>query len=297
SEHQPYDPPPADRDTFKDLLVFEERLKQNAERLQRQRIKYEGWRSSHLNITKKTMSSMQKLKHQPMDDFHFLSSFLWNDECLAFLVTIIAASVLLAYKTFIAISPYKLIHYLYVALFLVSITTLILFFATGMYTDQIAYAYKFNITQTQLILYPFTLVKQTEQKRFIPQTNRALRPFNMYLITPSTANSLNRTSGHGRIRSMLRRLWIGPIIKQILRRPRSPSMIFSPINHPQNNLPDHQHIKEENFNSKKSILEAKLSSLLQSTLTSSININSIGTNGKSARRNLDKRIEFLFLTL
>ncbi|KAH9442779.1 hypothetical protein MJO28_010364 [Puccinia striiformis f. sp. tritici] len=186
SEHQPYDPPPADRDTFKDLLVFEERLKQNAERLQRQRIKYE-----------------------------------------AFLVTIIAASVLLAYKTFIAISPYKLIHYLYVALFLVSITTLILFFATGMYTDQIAYAYK-----------------------FIPQTNRALRPFNMYLITPSTANSLNRTSGHGRIRSMLRRLWIGPIIKQILRRPRSPSMIFSPINHPQNNLPDHQHIKEENFNSK-----------------------------------------------
>ncbi|POW02205.1 hypothetical protein PSTT_11900, partial [Puccinia striiformis] len=209
SEHQPYDPPPADRDTFKDLLVFEERLKQNAERLQRQRIKYE-----------------------------------------AFLVTIIAASVLLAYKTFIAISPYKLIHYLYVALFLVSITTLILFFATGMYTDQIAYAYKFNITQTQLILYPFTLVKQTEQKRFIPQTNRALRPFNMYLITPSTANSLNRTSGHGRIRSMLRRLWIGPIIKQILRRPRSPSMIFSPINHPQNNLPDHQHIKEENFNSK-----------------------------------------------
>ncbi|KAI9613837.1 hypothetical protein H4Q26_009687 [Puccinia striiformis f. sp. tritici PST-130] len=186
SEHQPYDPPPADRDTFKDLLVFEERLKQNAERLQRQRIKYE-----------------------------------------AFLVTIIAASVLLAYKTFIAISPYKLIHYLYVALFLVSITTLILFFATGMYTDQIAYAYK-----------------------FIPQTNRALRPFNMYLITPSTANSLNRTSGHGKIRSMLRRLWIGPIIKQILRRPRSPSMIFSPINHPQNNLPDHQHIKEENFNSK-----------------------------------------------
>ncbi|KAH9449255.1 hypothetical protein H4Q26_011347 [Puccinia striiformis f. sp. tritici PST-130] len=186
SEHQQYDPPPADRDTFKDLLVFEERLKQNAERLQRQRIKYE-----------------------------------------AFLVTIIAASILLAYKTFIAISPYKLIHYLYVALFLVSITTLILFFATGMYTDQIAYAYK-----------------------FIPQTNRALRPFNMFLITPSTANSLNRTSGHGRIRSMLRRLWIGPIIKQILRRPRSPSMIFSPINHPQNNLPDHQHIKEENFNSK-----------------------------------------------
>lgn len=34
--------PPPTKETFKDLLVFEERLKQNAERLQRQRRKYEG---------------------------------------------------------------------------------------------------------------------------------------------------------------------------------------------------------------------------------------------------------------
>ncbi|MBW0524613.1 hypothetical protein O181_064328 [Austropuccinia psidii MF-1] len=112
--------PPANRQTFKDILVFEERLKQNSQRLQRQRLKYE-----------------------------------------AFLLTILIVSFILAYKTFISISPYKLIHYLYLALFLVSVTTLILFFVTGMYTDQIAYAYK-----------------------FIPQTNRALRPFNMFLATP-----------------------------------------------------------------------------------------------------------------
>lgn len=105
----------------------------------------------------------------------------------AFLVTIISASLILAYKSFIAISPYKLIHYLYVGLLLVSITTIILFFATGMYTDQIAYAYK-----------------------FIPQTNRALRPFNMFLITPAT---LRETSGNRRkpiVGTMINKLFAAP---------------------------------------------------------------------------------------
>ncbi|KNZ46616.1 uncharacterized protein VP01_711g7 [Puccinia sorghi] len=168
-------PPPATRETFKDLLVFEERLKQNAERLQRQRIKYE-----------------------------------------AFLVTIIAASLLLAYKTFIAISPYKLIHYLYVALFLVSITTLILFFATGMYTDQIAYAYK-----------------------FIPQTNRALRPFNMFLITPSTAtSSMTRSSSVASGCSLVGRLPLVPRPIKQLFRPSPPSSLAapSPLTHKEDNL-------------------------------------------------------------
>lgn len=118
--------PPANKDTFKDLLIFEERLKQNSERLQRQRIKYE-----------------------------------------AFLFSLIIATFLLAYKSFVAVSPYKVFHYSYVGLLLVAITTLILFFATGMYTDQIAYAYK-----------------------FIPQANRALRPFNMFLNTPPTTSPL-----------------------------------------------------------------------------------------------------------
>ncbi|KAG0147742.1 hypothetical protein CROQUDRAFT_655734 [Cronartium quercuum f. sp. fusiforme G11] len=112
--------PPANKDTFKDLLIFEERLKQNSERLQRQRIKYE-----------------------------------------AFLLSLIMVTIILAYKSFLAVSPYKVFHYLYVGLLLVAITTLILFFVTGMYTDTIAYAYK-----------------------FIPQTNRALRPFNMFLNAP-----------------------------------------------------------------------------------------------------------------
>lgn len=57
-------------------------------------------------------------------------------------------------------AQYSLIHYSNTALLLVSLTTLALFFATGIYADKIAYAYK-----------------------FVPQTNRALRPFNVYLNT------------------------------------------------------------------------------------------------------------------
>ncbi|PLW21438.1 hypothetical protein PCANC_13633 [Puccinia coronata f. sp. avenae] len=183
--HSPFSPPPTNRETFKDLLVFEERLKQNAERLQRQRIKYE-----------------------------------------AFLVTIIVASLLLAYKTFIAISPYKLIHYLYVALFLVSITTLILFFATGMYTDQIAYAYK-----------------------FIPQTNRALRPFNMFLITPSTASSLTRASSSGRVGRGPLWLLMGLPFKQLFQRrpPAAPSVAGRPPTDPASHLLT-THTKDETLN-------------------------------------------------
>ncbi|KAI5480580.1 hypothetical protein MNV49_000276 [Pseudohyphozyma bogoriensis] len=86
--------PPASASTYKDLLIFEERLKQNSER------------------------------HNGED------------------------------------MKYSLVHYGNVASLLVSLVTLILFFATGMYSEKIAYAYK-----------------------FVPQANRALRPFNIYLNT------------------------------------------------------------------------------------------------------------------
>ncbi|GAA6011959.1 hypothetical protein JCM11491_000117 [Sporobolomyces phaffii] len=111
--------PPATRESFKDLLIFEERLKQNAERLQKQRRKYQG-----------------------------------------FLMSLIAVILYLAYLVLVQPSIYSLVHYSNVACLLVAATTLVLFFATGMYTDKIAYAYK-----------------------FVPQANRALRPFNIYLNT------------------------------------------------------------------------------------------------------------------
>ncbi|GAA5917278.1 hypothetical protein JCM5296_004843 [Sporobolomyces johnsonii] len=111
--------PPANRESYKDLLIFEERLKQNAERLQKQRCKYE-----------------------------------------AFLISLVAVIAYLGYIVFVRPSIYSLVHYGNVALLLVALTTLILFFATGMYSEKIAYAHK-----------------------FVPQANRALRPFNIYLNT------------------------------------------------------------------------------------------------------------------
>ncbi|KAM0752325.1 hypothetical protein T439DRAFT_205579 [Meredithblackwellia eburnea MCA 4105] len=114
----PFSPHP-NRETYKDLLIFEERLKQNAERLQKQRRKYE-----------------------------------------AFLFSLVLIILYLAYSVFVIPSIYSLVHYGNVTMFLVSLVTLVLFFATGMYNEKITYAYK-----------------------FVPQANRALRPFNIYLNT------------------------------------------------------------------------------------------------------------------
>ncbi|GAA6064474.1 hypothetical protein JCM10212_001823 [Sporobolomyces blumeae] len=111
--------PPSNRESYKDLLIFEERLKQNAERLQKQRRKYQG-----------------------------------------FLFSLTSVIVYLAYLVFVQPSIYSLVHYSNVACLLVAATTLVLFFVTGMYSEKIAYAYK-----------------------FVPQANRALRPFNIYLNT------------------------------------------------------------------------------------------------------------------
>jgi len=111
--------PPANRDSYKDVLIFEERLKQNFERLQKQRRKYQS-----------------------------------------FLLTLVSIIGYLTYLVLLKPSIYSLVHYSNVACLLVAATTLILFFATGMYQDKISYAYK-----------------------FVPQANRAMRPFNIYLNT------------------------------------------------------------------------------------------------------------------
>ncbi|KAL7005905.1 hypothetical protein EMMF5_004446 [Cystobasidiomycetes sp. EMM_F5] len=107
------------RESYRDLLIFEERLKQNAARLAGQRRKYE-----------------------------------------AFLLSLVLSTVTLAYKVVLAPSPYNAVQFALSGLLLVAIVTLVLFFATGVYSEKIAYAYK-----------------------FVPQANRALRYFNIYLNT------------------------------------------------------------------------------------------------------------------
>ncbi|KAJ9474701.1 F-box domain-containing protein [Pseudozyma hubeiensis] len=111
--------PAADAATFRDLLIFEERLKQNAARLQARKRKYE------------------------MLLFGFVSFIL----CLSHLVVISPrSSVFLQYSL--------------AAVLMICLTTLFLFFASGMHAERIRSANK-----------------------FVPQANRSLRNFNMYLNT------------------------------------------------------------------------------------------------------------------
>lgn len=113
--------PSADAQTYRDLLIFEERLKQNAARLVKRRKKYQ-----------------------------------------TFLVLLCGAIGLFSYYVFIRPSEWQPLHYLNVTVLLITATMLLLFFASGMYAERI-----------------------TAANKFVPQANRSLRSFNMYLNTRS----------------------------------------------------------------------------------------------------------------
>lgn len=80
------------------------------------------------------------------------------------------------------LSQYSLVHYSNVAMLLVAATTLVLFFATGMYSEKIAYAHK-SVCGGRPLPASVRAVLTTSNDRFVPQANRALRPFNIYLNT------------------------------------------------------------------------------------------------------------------
>ncbi|KAJ7740909.1 hypothetical protein DFH07DRAFT_838390 [Mycena maculata] len=133
--------PQNDVATYRDLLLFEERLKTTAASLQRRKSRYQL----------------------------FLVQLL-------LIIVFLLAEVLLPPDISLLVIPCKLvlrrvlpdiytedmevhIHpYFYSGMLFVSITTLALFFASGTYSDKIAYANK-----------------------YVPHANRALRSFNMYL--------------------------------------------------------------------------------------------------------------------
>lgn len=129
--HGPESPNPAakaptpDGATFRDLLIFEERLKQNAARLLR-----------------------RKQKYQTM------------------LALLSGAILFLSYHVLLVPKSYPPLHYAQLTLLVVCCTILFLFFASGMYAERIVAA-----------------------NRFVPQANRALRPFNMYLNTRPPSNA------------------------------------------------------------------------------------------------------------
>jgi hypothetical protein len=78
------------------------------------------------------------------------------------------------------VEPPPIIPYFASALLFVSVTTLVLFFASGMYSEKIAYA---NQSVPIIIFCPPCLDSFCNliNHRYVPHANRALRSFNMYL--------------------------------------------------------------------------------------------------------------------
>ncbi|TIB96698.1 hypothetical protein E3Q18_03010 [Wallemia mellicola] len=124
--------PPPDQITYRELLRFEERLKQNATALRKRR---------------------RRVK--------------------VFLLFLTSTSVVLAWNVIDKQNRQTYRGYAYMTMLTITLTTLILFFVSGVYSERITYA-----------------------NRYVPHCNRALRSFNMALnmrlMSPSTPFSLFR---------------------------------------------------------------------------------------------------------
>jgi len=128
--------PQSDAATYRDLLLFEERLKTNASRLRRRKRRYQIF-----------------LIH-----LVFCILILASDATLS---TNLVAWPLNHFLRLLDVSPQRdviLPSYITHSAFLVAVTTLVLFYASGLYAEKIGYA-----------------------NRYVPHANRALRSFNMYL--------------------------------------------------------------------------------------------------------------------
>ncbi|KII91549.1 hypothetical protein PLICRDRAFT_38318 [Plicaturopsis crispa FD-325 SS-3] len=133
--------PPNDAATYRDLLLFEERLKTNAASLQRRKSRYQLFLLQLLLVIAFLLSEV--LLH---------TSFLAIPYA-AFLRTVLPDIYAGPNAEEVRLHPYFASGLLFVA-----VTTLVLFFASGMYSEKIAYA-----------------------NQYVHHANRALRSFNMYL--------------------------------------------------------------------------------------------------------------------
>ncbi|KAI0275127.1 hypothetical protein BC834DRAFT_814448 [Gloeopeniophorella convolvens] len=131
--------PPNDQATYRDLLLFEERLKMNALLLNRRKSRY------------------QFLLVQLIAAIIFLlCEVLLNTSFLSVPYRYFLRSALP--NVYAPDADVQLHPYVASGLLLVSVVTLLLFFASGLYSEKIGYA-----------------------NRYVPHANRALRNFNMYL--------------------------------------------------------------------------------------------------------------------
>ncbi|KAJ3904579.1 Spo7-like protein-domain-containing protein [Lentinula edodes] len=131
--------PPNDSTTYRDLILFEERLKSNAASLQKRKQRYQLFLVQLFTVI----------------------TFLLYEVLVSPEASLLAIPYtwLLQRLGLFPLDLSTTIHpYLTTGLLFVSVTTLVLFFASGMYSEKIAYANK-----------------------YVPHTNKALRSFNIYL--------------------------------------------------------------------------------------------------------------------
>ncbi|EIN13818.1 hypothetical protein PUNSTDRAFT_56786 [Punctularia strigosozonata HHB-11173 SS5] len=131
--------PSNDSATYRDLLLFEERLKTNAAALKRRKSRYRLFLLQLLVIIAFLLSEV-----------HLQTNFLAIPYAL-FLRKLLP-------DIYTPETPVLLHPYFASGMLFVSVTTLVLFFASGMYSEKIGYA-----------------------NRYVPHANKALRSFNMYL--------------------------------------------------------------------------------------------------------------------
>ncbi|KAI0672571.1 hypothetical protein C8Q78DRAFT_1188679 [Trametes maxima] len=131
--------PANDVSTHRDLMMFEERLKSNAAKLNRRKRRYQLFLFQLLIIILFLLCEV------------WLQTNLLGIPCKWVLHQVLPE--IYTSDTDVRVPPYFTSGLLFV-----SVTTLVLFFASGMYKEKIAYANK-----------------------YVPQANRALRNFNMHL--------------------------------------------------------------------------------------------------------------------
>jgi len=135
----------------RDLLLFEERLKTNVARLRRKKRKYQIL-----------------LAHLIFSIVVLASDALFSTSLVTWPVNWALQKLPADHHPHIIVSPYVA-----QSVFLVALTTLVLFYASGLYAEKISYA-----------------------NRYVPHANRALRSFNMYFNvrtpTPAVPWPLNR---------------------------------------------------------------------------------------------------------
>ncbi|KAG9090832.1 hypothetical protein FRC06_000862 [Ceratobasidium sp. 370] len=149
--------PPNDASTFKDLLHFEERLKINAAKLKKRKRRYQVFLVQLTLVILILTSDVLLETSFLMLPVNLMAPYLdekIRDPLLTWWFGHSDPSLVVPRIT-IPVVPHP---YLTPGVWLVAVMTLVLFFASGLYSERISYA-----------------------NRYVPQANRALRSFNIHL--------------------------------------------------------------------------------------------------------------------